>query len=177
MSHITQAIKKKKVIVDFNDNRKWPRFTPDDRLTVYRKCGQPCFAKPIKQTGQEILANPKVLKFPVCRVPKPKTKKCKVSATGLLAANRRARLTKKHPQVLKETTQIIKKIGTTKKARKEMKIKKARVNETPLSNGKHIITITYIDGVKKELPYTKGHILRKYGKYLSKSQHKRLSAK
>ena len=176
MAFITEAIKKKKVIVDFNDKKKWPRFTPEDRLTLYRKCGQPCFAKPIKQTGAEILANPKVLKFPVCRVPAPKTKKCKVSAAGLLAANRRARLTKKHPVVLKETSKIIKKLGTTQVARKKIKIKAVRVAGKPLADGKYVITITYIDGIKKQIPYTKGHIIRKFGKFISKTAHKRLSS-
>lgn len=178
MAHITQAIRQKKVVVDFNDKKKWPRFTQDDRIKVFRKCGQPCFAKFIKQNSEEIMANPKkTLKFPVCRVPEPKTKKCKISAAGLLAASRRARLTKKYPEIQKQTTQIIKKLGTTQVARKEIEIKKVRVDETPLPNGKHTITIVYVDGVKKQVPYTKGHILRKYGKYLSKALHKRLSAK
>lgn len=175
MAHIRQAIKKKQVIVDVSDDKKWPRFTPDDRLKVWRKCGQPCFAKPIQQTGQEILANPKVLKFPVCRTPAPKTKKCRVSAAGLLAASRRARLTKQYPVIAKQTSQLIKQFGTTKVARKEIEIKRVHVNETPLPSGKHLITITYIDGVKEEKPYTKGHILRKYSQYLSKAQYKRLA--
>lgn len=176
MAHIFQAIQRKKVVVDVNDKKKWPRFTPDERLALYRKCGQPCFAKPIKQNTDAILANPKkALKFPICRVPSPKAKKCKISAAGLLAANRRAILTKKHPEVRKQTSKLIKKLGTTQKARKEIKIKLVRVNEVPLPTGKHLITITYVDGVKKELPYTKAHILRKYANYLSKAQHKRLT--
>jgi hypothetical protein len=178
MAKIIEAIKKKKVSIDLNDKKKWPRFTPDDRLKLYRKCGQPCFAKPIRDKPKAILANPqKTLKFPICRVPTPKSKKCKISAAGLLAANRRATLTKKYPEIRKETSKLIKKLGTTQKARKEIKIKLVRVNEKPLPNGKHIMTITYIDGVKKDVPYTKGHILRKYGKFLSKAQHKRLSTK
>jgi len=178
MAHITKAIKEKNVVVDFNDKKKWPRFTDDERVKLYRKCGQPCFARSIKQSAEEIMADPKkTLKFPVCRVPTPKTKKCKISAAGLLAASRRARLTKKYPEIQKETSQIIKKLGTTKVARKEIEIKRVRVNETPLPDGKHTMTIVYVDGIKREVPYTKGHILRKYGKYLSKALHKRLSAK
>jgi len=175
MSHITKAIQQKKVVVDLNDRKTWPKFTPEDRLKVYRKCGQPCFAKAIRASGEEILTNPKkTLKFPVCR---PKAKKCTVSASGLLAARRRAILTKKYPEIQKQTSTIITKLGITNKARKEIDIKRVRVNETPLSNGKHLITIVYVDGVKKDVPYTKGHILRKYGKYLSKAVHKRLSGK
>lgn len=178
MSHITKAIQQKKILVDLMDNKKWTRLTPEERLTIYRKCGQPCFAKAIQETGKQILANPKkALKFPVCRVPSPKTKKCKLSAAGLLAARRRAILTKKYPEIQKQTNQLIHKLGSTQKARKEIEIKRVRVNETPLSNGKHLITIVYIDGVKKQVPYTKGHILRKYAKYLSKAAHARLSGK
>lgn len=176
MAHITKAIEQKKVVVDLNDKKKWPKFTLEDRLKVFRKCGQPCFAKAIRESGEQILADPKkALKFPVCRVPSPKTKKCTVSASGLLAARRRAILTKKYPEIQKQTAKIITKLGTTNKARKEIEIKRVRVNETPLPNGKHLITILYVDGVKKQIPYTKGHIVRKYGKYLSKALHKRLS--
>ena len=178
MAHITKAIQQKKVVVDLIDRKTWPKFTPEDRLEVYRKCGQPCFAKAIKAGVEQILADPKkTLKFPVCRVPPPKAKKCKVSASGLLAARRRAILTKKYPEIQKQTATIITKLGATAKARKEIEIKRVRVNETPLPNGKHLITIVYVDGVKKQVPYTKGHILRKYGNYLSKALHKRLSGK
>lgn len=178
MAHITKAIVQKKVVLDLKDKKNWPKFTPEDRLKVFRKCGASCFAKSINATGEEILANPKkTLQFPVCRVPAPKTRKCKVSSSGLLAARRRAILTKKYPEIKKETTQIIKKFGTTDKARKDIKIKRVRVQEIPLSNGKHVITIFYIDGVKKQVSYTKGHILRKYGKFISKALHQRLSKK
>lgn len=176
MAHITKAIQQKKVVVDLNDKKKWPKFTPEDRLKVFRKCGQPCFAKVIRESSEQILADPKkALKFPVCRVPSPKTKKCTVSASGLLAARRRAILTKKYPEIQKQTAKIITKLGTTNKARKEIEIKRVRVNETALSNGKHLITILYVDGVKKQIPYTKGHIVKKYGKYISKALHKRLN--
>lgn len=178
MAHIAKAIQQKKVVVDLNDRKTWPRFTPEDRLKLYRKCGQPCFAKAIRADGEQILADPKkTLKFPVCRVPSPKAKKCAVSASGLLAAQRRAILTKKYPEIKKQTAKIIAKLGTTDKARKEIEIKRVRVDETALPNGKHLITIVYVDGVKKQVPYTKGHILRKYAKYLSKALHKRLSGK
>lgn len=176
MSHLTKAIQQKKVVVDLDDKKPWPKFTPEDRLKVFRKCGQPCFAKAITADVEQIVADPqKTLKFPICRVPAPKAKTCKVSASGLLAARRRAILTKKYPEIQKQTATLITKLGTTDKAREEIDIKRVRVNETPLPNGKHIVTIVYVDGVKKQVPYTKGHILRKYGKYLSKALHKRLS--
>lgn len=176
MAHVAEAIQKKQVLVDYNDKEHWPRFTPDDRLKIYRKCGKACFAKPITESGEEILANPKKLAFPICRVPLPRTRKCKVSASGLLAASRRARLTKKYPEILSETTELIRKLGTTDVAREEMKIKKVTVNEIPLPDGKHMITIVYTNGVKKDVPYTKRHILKKYGEFLSKALHKRLTA-
>jgi len=178
MAHITKAIQQKKVVLDFQDKKKWTKFTPEERLRTYRKCGQPCFAKAIDATSQEILADPeKTLQFPICRVPSPKTKKCKVSAAGLLAARRRAILTKKYPKIEKQLSKIITTMGTTDKARTEMEIKKVLVNETPLPNGKHIITIVYMDGIKSSKEYTKGHILRKYGNYLSKALLKRLNSK
>lgn len=176
MSHVTKAIQKKQVEVDYEDKEHWPRFTPEDRLKVFRKCGKPCFAKEVTASGDQILKNPKLLKFPICRVPPPKIRKCKVSASGLLAANRRARLTKKYPKLVEQTSTLIKTLGTTGVARKEMDIQRVRVNETPLPNGKHTITIIYVDGIKKEKTYTKPYILRKYGSLLSKALHKRLSA-
>lgn len=176
MAHIAKAIEKKQVVVDYADKQHWGRFTPEERLKLYRKCGKSCFAKPIVESAEAILANPKLLAFPVCRVPPPKSRTCKVSASGLLAANRRARLTKKYPKILSETTKLIGKLGTTAVARKEMEIKRVRVNEIPLENGKHLITIVYANDVKKEVPYTKKTILKKYGGFLSKALHKRLSA-
>lgn len=160
--------------MDRKDKQHWPRFTPEDRLKVYRKCGQPCFAKKIDATSKEILADPaKHLKFPVCR---PDTRKCAVSASGLLAASRRARLTKKYPDIAAQMSQLINKLGTTAAAREKMEIRRVLVQETPTADGKHIITIVYADGVREQRPYTKRHILKKYGTYLSKSLHKRLSA-
>jgi hypothetical protein len=176
MAHIAQAIQKKQVVVDYADKEHWPRFTPEDRLRLYRKCGKSCFAKPVTASAQEILANPKKLAFPVCRVPPPKSRTCKVSASGLLAASRRARLTKKYPEILSETSELIRKLGTTNVARKEMEIRRVRVEEKPLPDGKHVLTIVYTNGVEKKVPYTKRHILKKYGDLLSKALYKRLSA-
>lgn len=173
MSHIAQAIRSGKVKLDLTDKQHWPRFTPDDRLKVYRKCGQPCFAKPIRAKADDIIADPKAhLKFPVCRV----ARTCAVSASGLLAASRRARLTKKHPDIVAATSQLISTFGTTAAAREKMEIRRVLVQETPRADGKHLITIVYTDGFKEQRPYTKRHILKKYGTYLSKSLHKRLSA-
>lgn len=177
MKHTAQAIQQGTVSLDRKDKQHWPRFTPEERLRVYRKCGQPCFAKKITATTGEILADPeKNLKFPVCRPPAPKTRKCAVSASGLLSASRRARLTKKYPDLAAQISQLIGKLGTTAAARKQMEIRRVLVQETPLPTGKHLITIVYADGVKEQRPFTKRHILKKYGTYLSKALHKRLSA-
>lgn len=177
MAHTAQAIRLGKVSLDIKDKQHWPRFTPEDRLKIYRKCGQPCFAKRIEAKTDEILADPqKTLKFPVCRVPAPKSRKCAVSASGLLAASRRARLTKKYPDIAAQLSQLIDKFGTTATARQKMEIQRVLVKEEPMADGKHLITIVYADGFKEQRPYTKRHILKKYGTYLSKSLHKRLSA-
>lgn len=176
MTHIAQAVKNKQVTLDIADKQKWPRFSPDDRIKVFRKCGKSCFAKPITESTEEILQDPTLLKFPVCRIPAPRTRKCKVSASGLLAASRRARLTKKYPEIAQATSTLIKEFGATDVARETMDIKRVLVDETPLPDGKHTITIVYVNGVKKQLPYTKRHILKKYGNYLSKALAKRLSA-
>lgn len=176
MTHIAQAIKKKQVLLDIGDKKHWPRFTPEDRLNVFRKCGKACFAKPITASSDAILKDPALLKFPVCRVPAPKARKCNVSASGLLAAGRRARLTKKYPEIAKATSALIQQFGTTDVARENMEIKRVLVDETALPNGKHTITIVYVNGVKKQVPYTKRHILKKYGNYLSKALSKRLRA-
>jgi hypothetical protein len=162
--------------LDLSDKEHWPRFTDEDRLTLWRKCGLPCFAKKPNASPSEILADPKVLKFPVCRVPPPKARKCAVSASGLLAASRRARLTKKHPDVVLSATELIARFGTTGTARKDMEVKRVLVEETPLADGKHLTTIVYANGFKEEKKYTKRHILKKFGDKLSKALHKRLSA-
>lgn len=194
MSHIAQAIRAGQVKLDLTDKQHWPRFTPEDRLKIYGKCGQPCFAKriqPIAKDGlkgfstriqentDKIIADPKAyLKFPVCRVPAPKARKCAVSASGLLAANRRARLTKKHPDIVAATSKLIADLGTTATARENMEIRRVIVHEnaTPRADGKHLITIVYANGFKEQRPYTKRHILKKYGTFLPKTVYKRLSA-
>ena len=178
MSHIAQAIRAGQVNLDLTDKQHWPRFTPEDRLKVYRKCGQPCFAKRIQAKADDILADPKAhLKFPVCRVPAPKARKCDVSSSGLLAASRRARLTKKHPDIVAATSQLISTFGTTATAREKMEIRRVLVHDaTPRVDGKLLITIVYANGFKEQRPYTKRHILKKYGTYLPKTVHKRLSA-
>lgn len=176
MAHIQQAIRSKTIRLDAKDKQHWPRFTPEDRLKVYRKCGQPCFAKKINAKADEILADPKkTLQFPVCRVPAPKARKCAVSASGLLAASRRARLTKKHPEIAAQSSQLIAKLGTTAAAREKMEIRRVLVKEEAGKDGKHLITIVYADGFREQRPYTKRHILKKYGSYLSKALHKRLT--
>jgi len=176
--HIDKAIKAGKIKVNYQDKAPWTRLTPEERLTIFRKCGKPCFAKPIHSGLSSILADPKkTLKFPICRVPAPKTRKCSISAAGLLAANRRARLTKKYPEIVSGTAKLIKKLGTTQKARKELVIKRVSVKEIPLPDGKHIVTVVYANDVKKVLPkaYSKRHILKTWGHLISKALHERLS--
>lgn len=173
MSHIQKAIQEKKVVIDYTDKAPWSKFSPDDRLKVYRKCGEACFAKPIRASTQQIQANPTLLKFPICR---PNARVCKISPSGLLASNRRARLTKKYPGIVRSTTKLIKTYGTTDTSLQDLEIKRVRIDETPLPTGKFMTTIVYTNGVQKSTPYTKRHILKQFGGHLSKALHKRLSS-
>lgn len=176
MAHIRKAIQEKKVVIDYADKEKWvTRFSADDRLKVFRKCGKACFAKPIKESSRQILSNPNVLKFPVCRVPAPRSRTCKISPSGLLAASRRARMTKKYPDIVQSTTKLIQLYGTTNTARQHMDIKRVRVDETPLANGKYMTTIVYMNDTQKKTPYTVRHILKQFGEYLPKTVYKRVS--
>jgi len=111
---ILRRINNKSLDVDAYDTGKWDHLDPEDRLRLYKKCKKECFMRPSqskKAIAQDPLAN---LKFPVCR-----PASCTISAAGVLAANRRARMTKTYPDVVKETANLIATLGLTKKARAE----------------------------------------------------------
>ena len=171
---IHKALNLKKLKIDYADNEKWTHLTPDERVQIYRKCGKPCFMK-ASDNLDEILANPKkVLKFPICRVPKSRI--CSISPSGLLAANRRARLTGGlYPDVLAQTEALIKEFGTTKKARSEIEVVSVKVSE-PVEIGKHMVTLVHVDKKKVELPkpLSVKVIVKRYGHLLSKPQLKKL---
>lgn len=175
LASIRQALKKGELKLDRKDNAPWPHFTPEDRLQTFRKCGKPCFMRASSDLS-EIMKDPKSnLKFPVCRPPAPRTRKCALSAAGLLAANRRARLTKKYPDVVQETSILIRELGTTKKAREQQKtIVKAGI--VPLPDGKFNVKVVYEDKVKELLPkpMSKKVVLKHYAHLLPKTHLKLL---
>lgn len=175
LNSIRKALHTGKLKVDFEDNAPWPMFTPEDRLQTFRKCGSVCFMRASDDLSA-VLKDPKSnLKFPVCRPPAPRSRSCALSAAGLLAANRRARLTKKYPDVVQETSTLIKQLGTTKKARaQQKKIVKARIS--PLPDGKFNVVLVYEDKVKEHLPepLSKKVVLKRYASVLPKTHLKLL---
>jgi hypothetical protein len=175
MNKIWNAIKKGELKVVRQDRAEWPRFSEEDRLKLYRRCGDKCFLL-TTGTSQEILANPKnSLKFPVCRVP-PKKDKCKLSASGLLSCNRRARLTKKYPQLVKETSKLIQELGITAKSRKQMKVNSIRLKTNPQDTSTFIVSVVYENGIKETLtkPLTVRMIKNRFNDTLSSSQKQKL---
>lgn len=176
LQRIRDAIKKEQLKLDIADRAAWPDvITPDQRIKIFRKCGSACFMRPSNDLN-EIMKDPKKnLMFPICRPPAPRTRTCAVSASGLLAASRRARLTKKHPDVVAETQELIKQFGTTDKARKQKVIKRVRI--APLLDGKFGVTILYEDKVKEVLPtpLSKRVVLKRYAQFLSKPNMKLVS--
>lgn len=173
MSRIKQALKNKSLQFDMKDNLPWPRFPEEDRVKLYRRCGEKCFMKK-EGTAQDIIANPKkALKFPVCRVP-VRREKCKLSAAGLLAANRRARLTKQYPEIVQETRKLIDQLGATAVSRKAMEIKAVRIGK--MVDSKHQVTLVYKSGLREVLkePMSVRAIKNRYANILSDSQKKKL---
>lgn len=174
-----QAIKNGKLKVDRDDHEPWLRMTDGERLELYKKCGAPCFMK-VSTDPEAILADPSQnLKFPVCRVPRTK-RSCAVSAAGVLAANRRARLTKMYPEIVEETRQILQTLGLTKAARANMPILSIRLREVEMAVGarkkRFLITLTYQDGTREILskPLSAKIILSRYGDALRPRQLKKM---
>lgn len=174
MSRVQKAVKKNQLVVD---RSKWPKFSKDDRMDLYRKCGDKCFLV-VKGNAQGIIANPKkTLKFPVCRVP-VRREKCKLSAAGLLAANRRARLTKQYPELVEKTKKMIQQLGTTAVSRQAMKVESVRLKHIPEMPGHYRATLTYSNGIKQTLkePLSTRTIKRRYSDILSEGQKKKISS-
>ena len=168
---LRQAMREKTLPVDFTDNRPWPRFSDEERINVYRKCGTACFALPPDPSipVEEIIASPKKnLKYPVCRPPRSK-RECKASASGLLAATRRARLTK--TLALVKTLQEIMK--ETMVLKKDYVIKSARL--LPAVNGLFPIRLLYTNGLVEEIkPLTARGVLNRYRNLLTRTDLKKL---
>jgi hypothetical protein len=94
--------------------RKWGVDEPkgEERKTLFKVCPKCILIVPKTNQGKQ---NPKNYKFPICtKLSSPSSNKCEVNCTGLLAANRRARLTKVYPDVQKLTGKLLNKFKCTK---------------------------------------------------------------
>lgn len=94
--------------------RKWEEDEPkgQERKTLFKVCPKCILVVPKNPKDKQ---DPKNYKFPICtKLSSPFTKKCEVNCTGLLAANRRARLTKVYPDVQKLTGKLLDKFKCTK---------------------------------------------------------------
>jgi len=106
-------------------NVRWASDEPKNqqRIQLYNKCPTCMLISP---NGKQSKTDPKNYKFPICTKLSKTNNHCQFNCTGLLAASRRARLTKKYPKVLSLTTKLLKNWECTKKAvlQKNKKIKK-----------------------------------------------------
>ena len=171
LKRIRQAIKNGELTLDREDIMPWTGLSGPDRLALYGRCKANCFMRPTL-SKEEMIANPKkTLKFPICRVPKS-SNECKISASGLLAASRRARLSKKWDDVVMETQILLKELGMTKKARAQMPVIAVRLRSVNEKPGYFRVTVTYEDGTHEILdkPLSKRVILKRYPYALSPTQ-------
>jgi hypothetical protein len=102
--------------------------TKEQRITMFRKCPK-CILVPPKP-GDD-LSDASNYKFPVCTKLGKTKGKCQFNCSGMIAANRRARLTKMYPQVVDLTAKLINKWQCTKKAEKEAMTKKVVLKAKP----------------------------------------------
>lgn len=170
-----EALRDKSLTIDYNDRAPWPSFTDEERIKVYRKCGTKCFAlqPPVDATTDDLLGSPKkYLKYPVCRPPRSQ-RECKASASGLVAATRRARLTK-----TTELVRLLEKIlQQVKVLKKDYVIKKVKVLPPASANGSFPVRITYTNNITTDTdPMKPLTILKKYHDFLSKTDIKKLSS-
>ena len=99
-------------------NQKWISNEPvkEERIKLYQKCPKCILVPPIQNEDKK---DPKNYKFPVCTKLDNSQNKCQMNCKGVLAANRRARLTKIYPKVVQLTSQLLNKYTCTKKAEKQ----------------------------------------------------------
>lgn len=97
---------------------RWAMDEPkrQERISMFKKCPK-CILVPPERGDDK--SDPMNYKFPVCTKLGKTKGKCQFNCKGLLAANRRARLTKKYPKVVALTSKLINKWQCTKKAEKE----------------------------------------------------------
>lgn len=95
---------------------KWAVNEPKgaQRIKLNKVCPKCILVKPKPSAPKTVKQDPKNYKFPVCSKLTKNSKSCKLNCTGVLAANRRARLTKKYPDVQKLTGELLQKFKCTK---------------------------------------------------------------
>lgn len=94
---------------------KWERDEPkgQQRIQLHKVCPKCVLIAPKKSAPTPAKKDPTNYKFPVCSKLNKKST-CELNCTGVLAANRRARLTKIYPDVQKLTGQLLTKFKCTK---------------------------------------------------------------
>lgn len=113
---------------------KWGQTEPKgmERIQLNKVCPKCILIKPTTTQKTTEKNNPKNYKFPICSK-LSKNKSCQLNCTGLLAANRRARLTKIYPKVQKLTGQLLQKFKCTKASidrdRKKLLEKQKKIGE------------------------------------------------
>lgn len=120
------AKKRPKTLMKKPSARKTVRWAMDEpkgeqRIAMYKKCRE-CILVPPKP-GDDLM-DPDNYKFPICTKLSKTGGKCQFNCKGIVAANRRARLTKKYPKVEELTRLLIERWQCTKKAVKEAQAKK-----------------------------------------------------
>lgn len=96
---------------------RWQMDEPkgQQRIQLNKVCPKCVLIAPKKSAPIQVKKDPKNYKFPVCtKLSKTQKPKCQLNCTGVLAANRRARLTKIYPNVQKLTGKLLQKFKCTK---------------------------------------------------------------
>ena len=158
---IRPHLKKKK------PNLKWDKDEPkkEQRIKLYTKCPSCILVPP---TEKEDPLDYKNYKFPICTKLNKSKGKCEYNCTGILAANRRARLTKKYPKVVDLTSQLLNKWKCTKKAEKEYQKKRKTTDVKILNKPKKQIVSSKKIKPKKQIVSSKKNVNKTIKKTVSK---------
>lgn len=151
---------------------RWAMDEPkrEERIQMYQKCPK-CILVPPKAGDDRSDVNN--YKFPVCTKMGKTKGKCQFNCTGILAANRRARLTKMYPKVVALTSKLIEKWQCTKKAEMEAG-KKKTVKRKPLQAKKKpkVVIKKKVTPKKKTKKVVKKTVSKKTKKVVKKTQKK-----
>lgn len=120
--HVHDFPKKPKNLKKPTKKVRWAMDQPtrQERIDLYKKCPT-CILVPPTSTQDK--TDPMNYKFPICTKLDKTKGQCQFNCNGVVAANRRARLTKKYPKVVNLTKKLIAEWGCTKKAVEEKKKK------------------------------------------------------